>query len=491
MEYSSGMKSLLIPPIVEREKLLQASPETLVEIILRQQAIIQQLLEEVERLKTNASSDRRSSSKPPSSDLLKRSENSAPEAPEGEARKRQPGGQPGHAGKTREGFGRVDRHEVVRPHQCPECGGVKFAEVPVRVKDFEIAELVIPAIEVMRYEQQCCACLDCGSFVWGEPPEAVVSGQSLAVRLQALLVWLENYGHLSYEKQQELLPELGQIAVGIGTLQATNARLSDAVAGAVEHLGDRVKPSAHVQVDEIPWLVKGVKKWMWVARGVGFCLFHAGDTRSRAELETLLGQSFAGVLSSDDVSVYDAYAVRAQQKCWAHLRRHFKQVIKLKHGHNPRLGQVFLDLIDTAFAAHRHWRETQDASAYHHWAAGFKQEVQTALEEWLPKAGYAAGLLLRSLRDKAAQWWYFLDHPEVPPDNNRSERSLRLAVTKRKVCGGSRSMTGFAQTAILLTVIQTCRTQGRSVLEFFQQVLMATGSPNVRPMPSLIPGAST
>ncbi|MBE9137926.1 transposase [Nodosilinea sp. LEGE 07088] len=117
--------------------------------------------------------------------------------------------------------------------------------------------------------------------------------------------------------------------------------------------------------------------------------------------------------------------------------------------------------------------------------------MQTALEAWLPKAAYAAGLLLRSLRDQAAQWWYFLDHPEVPPDNNRSECSLRLAVTKRKVSGGSRSMTGFAQTASLLTVIQTCRTQGRSVLDFFQQVLMATGSPKGRPMPSLIPDAST
>ncbi len=186
-------------------------------------------------------------------------------------------------------------------------------------------------------------------------------------------------------------------------------------------------------------------------------------------------QSRASQRRASDFSVYNGYAVSAQQKCLAHLSRHFQKVIKLKHGHNPQLGQVFIDLIDAAFDAHRQWRETQDASAYRSWADAFKIEVKTALQQWLPKAGYAAGLLLRSLRDKADQWLYFLDHPEVPPDNNRSERSLRLAVTKRKVCGGaaalqegfppqatanpsgSRSMTGFAQTAILLTVIQTCR----------------------------------
>lgn len=485
------MKPVKIPPITEREKLMQMPTEALVEMILRQQEVIEQLVEEVSRLKTNASSDSRSSSKPPSSDIYKRSEQGKPGEHEAASGKRRPGGQPGHEGKTRKGFGRVDRYEVLRPSSCPVCGGREFAPTPGRVRRYQVAELVEPAIEVVAYEQQYCACGTCGTAVWGRLPPEVVGGQCLGARLQALLVWLGNYGHLSYEKQQELLLEFGQLAVGTGTLQATNARLSEVVTQSVEQLGDWVKQCPHVQVDETPWLVKGIKEWMWVVCGVGFCLFHAGDTRSRVELETLLGKSFAGVLSSDDFSVYNGYTVSAQQKCLAHLRRHFKQVIKLKHGNNPQLGQVFIDLIDAAFAAHRQWRETQEASAYRSWAEGFKIEVQTALNQWLPQAGYAAGVLLRSLRDKADQWWYFLDHPEVPPDNNRSERSLRLAVTKRKVCGGSRSMTGFAQTAILLTVIQTCRAQGRSVFEFFKQALMATSSLNNLTMPSLIPDTST
>ena len=81
-------------------------------------------------------------------------------------------------------------------------------------------------------------------------------------------------------------------------------------------------------------------------------------------------------------------------------------------------------------------------------------------------------------------------HPEVPPDNNRAERDLRLAVTKRKVSGGSRSLTRFAQTADLLTVVQTCRCQGRSAIEFFKQALMAT-STSEKLAPSLLPQPST
>ncbi|BAZ85145.1 transposase IS66 [Dolichospermum compactum NIES-806] len=74
----------------------------------------------------------------------------------------------------------------------------------------------------------------------------------------------------------------------------------------------------------------------------------------------------------------------------------------------------------------------------------------------------------------------------IPPDNNLAERTLRLAVTKRKVSGGSRSMERFQDTANLLTVIQTCRRQGRSVIEFFEQAIKAMVNPNMQ-TPNLIP----
>jgi transposase len=305
-------------------------------------------------------------------------------------------------------------------------------------------------------------------LVEAQLPKDVLPGQDLGAGLQGMLVWLGHYGHLSYEKQQEWLKELGRIEVGVGTLCATTKRAATAVAQQVQELQEWVKYQPQIQVDESPWLVKGVKEWMWVFTGQRFCLFRAADTRSRAELEAVLGQVFGGVLCSDDFSVYNGYKVAAQQKCLAHMLRHFKHVIKLKPKSQAELGEVFIELIKEAFENHAQWRETKEAQSYASWAKGFKLRIADAIQTWWPKAGHAAQLLLRNLRDRAHQWWYFLDHPEVPPDNNRAERSLRLAVTKRKVCGGSRSMDGFADTATLLTVIQTCRAQGRSVIEFFR-----------------------
>ena len=78
-------------------------------------------------------------------------------------------------------------------------------------------------------------------------------------------------------------------------------------------------------------------------------------------------------------------------------------------------------------------REHPEELDYHTWARDSKTRLAELLNTWIGHVGYTAGLLLRSLREKAHQWWYFLDHPSIPPDNNLAERSLRLAVTKRKV----------------------------------------------------------
>ena len=475
--------------------MIQLSPVQLVEVIVqqqltieKQQEIIEQLQQEIEKLKSSLKLDSRNSSKPPSTDLLKKSEKQKVKSAEETQGKGKPGGQAGHVGKTRKGFSRVDRYEIINPTQCQHCGSNTFEATPIKVQRQQVAQLVARPIEVVEYQKQTRACSCCGQAHTPNWPTSVVPGQDLSIELQSLLVWLGNVGHLSYEKQQELLKELGDIDIGMGTLQATNARMSEAVNHSVEQLREWVKQQPQLHIDESPWPVMGLKEWLWVMAGEKFCLFHAADTRSRAELIEQLGETFDGVISSDDYNVYNGYQVKAQQKCLAHLRRHFKKVVQLGHGNNPMLGQAFLALIDEAFTQHHQWRERPDLSSYQTWVLEFKQRLQQTIQQWIGKAGYEAGKLLRSLRDKAEQWWYFLDHPEVPPDNNLAERCLRLAVTKRKVSGGSRSLERFTQTANLLTVVQTCRLQDRSVVEFFQQAIVAI-SHKKDLQPSLVPTA--
>jgi len=102
--------------LLDRESLNQLSKQELVEIIIEQsklirelQKIIYELQQEVERLKVSRDLDSKTSSKPPSGDILKKSENKkALLEEEPNQPKRKPGGQSGYQGKTRKGFSRVD-----------------------------------------------------------------------------------------------------------------------------------------------------------------------------------------------------------------------------------------------------------------------------------------------------------------------------------------------------------------------------------------------
>ena len=93
------------------------SREELVKIVLTQQKLIEKLQQELEKLKQRQPSNSKTSSKPPSSDLIQKSELAKVDnSKESEKEpKPKPGGQRGHIGKTRKGFGRVDRYQISTP----------------------------------------------------------------------------------------------------------------------------------------------------------------------------------------------------------------------------------------------------------------------------------------------------------------------------------------------------------------------------------------
>ncbi|NEO20685.1 transposase [Moorena sp. SIO4A5] len=75
----------------------------------------------------------------------------------------------------------------------------------------------------------------------------------------------------------------------------------------------------------------------------------AGDTPSRGELISQLGQTYDGVLITDDYSVYNGYyRSMINRSESAHLRRHFLRLIKQPLLHNRAIGEAKVELIDEA-----------------------------------------------------------------------------------------------------------------------------------------------
>ena len=73
----------------------------------------------------------------------------------------------------------------------------------------------------------------------------------------------------------------------------------------------------------------------------------------------------------------------------------------------------------------------------------------------------------------------------VEPTNNVSERAMRHAVIWRRISGGTDSATGSRFVERMLTVVATCRQQGRNVLDYLSSCFEATRRSHA--IPSLLP----
>src|SRR5262249_51157361 len=80
--------------------------------------------------------------------------------------------------------------------------------------------------------------------------------------------------------------------------------------------------------------------------------------------------------------------------------------------------------------------------------------------------------------------WRFVVTDGIEPTNNHAERLLRRGVLWRKSAFGCTSVTGCRFVERMLTVVQTRRLQGRSVLRYLYETLVAHR--NGLPIPSLL-----
>jgi transposase len=83
--------------------------------------------------------------------------------------------------------------------------------------------------------------------------------------------------------------------------------------------------------------------------------------------------------------------------------------------------------------------------------------------------------------------WNFVWFPGVEPTNNAAERAVRHAVIWRRISGGTDSQAGSRFVERTLTVVATCRQQGRNVLDYLSSCFQAAR--NGQAIPSLLPVA--
>jgi transposase len=441
------------------------------------EALVRDLLA---RLGTNASN----SSLPPSAN--------PPQAPPPVVKKkskRSPGGQVGHPPHLKQ-LVPPERITTVIPFVPAHCGCCQ-APLPVRAGPhdppptrWQTIELPPLVAIVTEYQGHARTCPACGEVTHAPIPQEF-RAHSVGPRLTATLSYFSGCHGLGKRGVEEIAAAVFDAPVSLGTVVNLEQEMSAALAAPHQEAVTAVRQAAVKHADETSWKLAGRLCWLWGAATVGVAAFVIEAGRGLLGLAALLGVEIQGILCSDRWHAYNQVPAARRQVCWAHLKRDFQKVVD-RGGWGESIGRRGLRLVKKVFAAWHAFQEDRVTRAQLEVEmTPLKRRMQSLLIDGLIGEDARVAALSENLLRLEEGLWTFVGVEGVEPTNNFMERLLRRAVLWRKRSFGCWSAAGCRFVERILTVVQTRRLQGKNVLSYLHDALVAHRAG--LPCPKLLP----
>lgn len=464
--------------------------EQLERLVAEQAATIEKLTQRIGQLERQLSKWKKNSStssKPPSSDIVK------PKKPKAKGRrgKRRPGGQPGHAKHARAAFPpeMLDDAWEYTVGECPNCGDALTPcdQTPRTVQQIEIIE---KPVRIDEHRSPAYWCESCRKVHYAPFPPEVEKGQLFGPRLTALVAYMKGMCHASFSTIRKFLRDCLGVKVSRGYLRKLIAKVTESLDVAYEELLRLLPDEEIVNVDETGHKEKGKRFWTWCFKAELYTLFRIDKSRGSKVITDTLGEEFAGVLGCDYFSAYrkymDTFDVRVQF-CLAHLIRDVKFLMTLPDKRTQGYGRRLRDALRDMFAV-IHRRDVLKPATFNRRLATARDVVMAKATKYVPPSREAQNLAKR-FRQRGQAYFEFITTPNVEPTNNLAEQAIRFVVIDRRITQGTRSESGRRWCERIWTTLATCACTGREVLNFLHQSLLAHW--HGKPPPSLLVTAST
>jgi transposase len=442
----------------------------------RLQEQLQTLVERVHALEGQLRKDSHNSSKPPSSDPLRR--------PPKSLRKRsgkKPGGQLEHKGRTLSLVATPDHVIRLHPVTCVQCRA-SLASVPAQQYERrQVRDLPPVQMEVTEYQAAQVRCPQCHQMTKGRFPASVAARAQYGPQIQALAVYLLTYQLLPYARTVSLLQHVFGCALSPGTLETWEQRAATRLAPAEAEIRTALVAAPVMGNDETCMRVHGHYEWLHVARTDQLTQYARHRHRGKIAIDAIdILPRFRGISVHDGLNAYPQYDNCQHALCNAHLLRELTFVAE--HEQQPWADRLIAHLLD----AQEHVRAARTAGATH--LPAKQQEALIAGYHALVRQGLAAQPpppvaptkgrvkqtpaknLLDRLQRRANDVLRFVSDFAVPFTNNGAERDLRMAKLQQKIAGCFRSTAGADAFLRIRGYLSTMAKQRVALFNVLQQV---------------------
>ena len=302
------------------------------------------------------------------------------------------------------------------PSHCEGCAD----ELP-QVRDPEAhryQQVEMPPIKPHTKEWRCheVACPKCRHKTRATYDAAKIPASPFGPRLMAMIAFLTGVYHVSRRKTVVLLWELLGVRISLGALSAVEARVSDAIAPAVEDAWRRVSAGAVKHTDGTSWLQAGATRALWTIATKAATVFKILADSSKATLQPLYG-SLRGILVSDRAKALNFWAMDHRQICWAHLLRKFVSFSE-RAGPAAAMGHELLDYTGILF---EYWHDYRDGKLPR---ATFLAWMAALGRRWRPCSPAASPPASTASRGRAPTSW---------STSRRSGRSSRTTTSSPRI----------------------------------------------------------
>ena len=364
------------------------------------------------------------------------------------------GGQTGHKGIT---LLMDDNPDVVKTH-IPEycsCCGKSLSEIPgkeVEVRQsIDIPLPICPIVTNHTSIEKTCTCGQCnkGSF-----PSHVKPGVSYGINLHALVVYLSTVQHIPFKRLVGILKDIYGIEISQGSVSNILNRMRKQSASGYEAIRKMIEKSTVVGADETGEQLNGELHWMWVFQNTLATYIFQHSSRGKAAIDEHfpagLGKS---ILVTDRHSSYFNMKTDGHQICLAHLLRELIYLGELDK--EQEWSEAMLKLLYDSIQM----RKTIPFGEID--TGNIKERFDILIKQDLCSLDKKFESLRKSLNKHSEHLFKFLEHEDVPYDNNASERSVRPLKVKQKVSGMFKSEQGADAFCQLHSIADTARKNGQ------------------------------
>jgi transposase len=460
------------------------SYEELAALVVRQAERIEQLEAEVAELKRRLGMNSTNSSKPPSSDspFVK-------PTPKSLRRRsgRKPGGQPGHPGSTLALVADPNERKRHEPGPCTGCGADLSDAPEVGVERRQVFDLPPLRVRVLEHQLISRRC-GCGTTSCGTAPQGVTAPVQYGPRITAIVLYLYVGQFLSKKRTAQALAELFGTPVSDATVATMAKRATDGLDGFLAEVGDRIAAAEVAGFDETGLRVAGKLHWVHCARTGRYTLITCHPKRGTKGIDAagVLGR-FGGVAVHDAWAPYDTYADVEHQLCCAHALRELAAVTDTAPADADwcwatqaadALVAIQTLVADQQAEATIGGADQVDPEVLDTQVRLYRSAVRIGANQTAARTTKLMrkhNALARRLRDRQDDYLRFTTDWHIPPDNNGSERDIRMIKLRQKVSGCLRTLTGAQQFCAIRSYLSTAAKHGRTFLDTL--VMLAEGRP--------------